>query len=134
MLRQRFFWLFFYLILLSNFAPLFVFAESTNDRVGLEQQLADIEGQITQYESTVSAYRKQGKGLQVEIARIDTNVRKTNLQIRAIEAALHQLDIDIVGNKQKIIVTEGRLSFERDAKKAADGAPQGVASTDAPKK
>ena len=60
--------------------------EQPQSREALQKQLEELEGQISQYESTVTTYKKQGKGLQSEIDRLDSKVKKVNLQIKALQA------------------------------------------------
>ena len=108
------FWLFFLIFLIC--LPLrLIFAVSEVERIQLEQQLVEIEKQMNVYENTIDDYRKQGKSLQNEIKKVDTETAKLNLQIKAIALSLAQLDEESEKNKGKISANEERLRFHKNA-------------------
>ncbi len=96
--------------------PFFTRAQNiSNDRAFLEQQLADVERQISVYQNTIDDYRKQGRTLNGDIKRIDTETKKLTLEIKAITLSLARLDQEITKNKTNIIVTDNKLQFNKRA-------------------
>ncbi len=85
------------------------------ERKALEAQLTDLENQITADEAKVASIKLQGKTLNSEISRLNANIGKIDLQIKAANLKLTELDQEIVQKKNEIGVTQGKISFNKDA-------------------
>lgn len=108
------------LILIGSISSMgIVLAATDYERMLLEQQLNEIEKQMSIYEGTIDDYRKQGKNLRNEIKKFDAEAGKLNLQIKAINLSLAQLDEEIDKNQDKIKINEGELRLKKNALAAA---------------
>ncbi|OGZ02739.1 MAG: hypothetical protein A2430_00990 [Candidatus Liptonbacteria bacterium RIFOXYC1_FULL_36_8] len=85
-------------------------AGSDSERQVLENQLKELELEISNYETTIEKYRSQGSTLKSEIKSLEAKMAKINLQIKATQLSLSSLDNEIKDTSNKIIVTEKNIS------------------------
>lgn len=96
--------------------PLFARAQAiSGDKAQLEQQLADVEREISVYQNTIDDYRKQGSSLGGEIKKLDAEAKKLSLEIKAIDLSLARLNSEIAKNQGNIKVTDAKLGFDKRA-------------------
>ncbi|MEK7498832.1 MAG: hypothetical protein AAB611_03175 [Patescibacteria group bacterium] len=106
------------LLSLQNFvvAPTAVLSQNyAQERSVLEAELVDLEKQITEHETTIERYKKQGKNLQSEISQLNAQIAKANLQIKAVNASISSLDREIKKTEGEIGQTEDKIGFEKQA-------------------
>lgn len=82
-------------------------------RAALQAQLDDLEKQIAQTQSTLTGLKGEGQSIQRDINILDTNIKKSQLQIRATQVQIDALAQNIVVHANTIGELSGNLDSER---------------------
>ena len=90
-------------------------AQANEERKNLENQLAELEKQITDYEAVILQYQKQGRTLQNEIKGLESRIAKLSLQIKAVNLNLEKLEQEISITQTKISSVEENIAFNKKA-------------------
>jgi len=88
---------------------------TAEERAQLEQQLKDLENQIDTYNGQIADYKKQGATLKGTIGQLDSKIAKLNLQIKAAQIALTQLNEQIGDTETRINIIQGNIESDRIA-------------------
>lgn len=94
-------------------------AITAEERRQLEQDLAKVEKEIVETEGIIIDYQQQAKTLKGEIGRYDSEIKSTNLKIRALDLSINKLDGDIDDNKTRVAVAEEKLEDNKNALREA---------------
>jgi len=100
-------------------SPSLIFAAQNNqtneERQKLENQLAELEKQISDYENAITQYQKQGQSLKNEIKTLESKISKLNLQTKAVNINLENLNQEIGTTQSKIASAEQNIGFNKEA-------------------
>lgn len=100
--------------------PLAIFAQttgglSTEERVALERQLAQLEKDMAQTQSTINGLQAEGASLQRDIAILDGEIKKAKLQVQTTEIEIKQLANGIKVHGRTITSLNGKIDSERES-------------------
>ena len=93
----------------SSAWPITLAAQNEEERRVLENQLGELEKQIEEQESLITAYKKQGVSLSSEIKRLNARISQLNLQLQAVELSISKLDKEIVATTNRIGEVDGDI-------------------------
>jgi len=88
---------------------------SADRRVMLQQQLADVEKQITTQQKILEERQKESESLSRDVAILDAKIKEAKLSIRARTISIENLSDDIGQKKQVIGDLSKRLDREKES-------------------
>ncbi len=107
--------LFAVLFLLSTL-PFFAFAQTTTEqRAALQAQLDRIEQEIANNQGTLSDLTKQRTTLERDIGILDKKIKAAQLQIKASDITLKQLQGNISEKQSAIVQVDGKVERTKDS-------------------
>jgi len=96
-----------------------VFAENNTqadaEKEKLENQLIELEKQISDHENAIAQYKKQGQTLKNEIKTLESKIAKINLQIKSVNLNLAKLNQQMNDTQTKIDSAEQNINFNKNA-------------------
>lgn len=108
------------LLFVSLFAaviiPQAIFAQVSDDRrAQLQAELESLEKDIAANQAIVDNLAAQGKSLSSEVATLNAQIKKAQLQVQATQVAIRQLDSNITVHKKTITTLSGKLANEKES-------------------
>ena len=96
----------------------FTLAQSAQDqvnsrRVQLEAELAELENEIRAQENILDSKRQESQSLERDIAILDADIKKSQLNIRAREIAIANLSNNILGKQDTIRELDNKIEREK---------------------